>query len=271
MHTDDTRGGLFGPGMVRTVNRESVVWLGGGGRALLLQVAHPLVAAAVLEHSRFLSDPLGRLRDTLAVSFSYLFANAAEAKAAVAAVTRRHARVRGSLSAEVGSHAPGAAYDALDPDLLLWVYATSVDSWLVAYERFVRPLSAAEREQYWAEARQPAPLWGIPAQRLPDDLVHLRAWIDARIAGGEIVIGPQARLLARAIFRPPRLWPAWPALAPLEVITAWLLPPPIRHGYGYSWGSRREMLMRRVAAASRSVVPRIPTLVREVPAARRTG
>jgi uncharacterized protein (DUF2236 family) len=243
--------------MVRTVNAEAVVWLCGGGRALLLQVAHPKVAAAVVEHSRFLSDPLGRLRDTLAASFTYLFADAVEAEAAVAAVTQRHARVR------------GAAYDALDPDLLLWVYATSVDSWLVAYEQFVRPLDQHERERYWAEARHPAPLWGIPPDRLPADLGSLRAWIGAQIARSEIAIGPPARALADAIFRPPRLWPAWPALAPLEMITAWLLPPAIRYAYGYTWGPRRERLMRCSAAASRWLVPHLPSVVRQVPAARR--
>jgi uncharacterized protein (DUF2236 family) len=254
--------------MVRTVNGEAVVWLCGGGRALLLQVAHPLVAAAVLEHSRFRTDPIGRLRDTLAVSFAYLFADAAHAEAAVASVTRGHARVRGRLPSAVGPYPASAPYDALDPALLLWVYATSVDSWLVAYEQFVRPLSALEREAYWAEARRPAPLWGIPPEQLPPDLAGLRAWIDARITGGDVVVGPQARVLARAIFRPPVRWLPWPILAPLQLVTAWLLPPPIRRGYGYAWGPRREAFMRRLAAGSRWLLPHLPALLREVPGAR---
>ena len=90
--------GLFGPGVVRSVNGELAVWLFGGGRALLLQVAHPLVAAAVLEHSAFQTDPISRLRGTLRVSFTYLFGDAEQAHAAIQSVNHLHARVRGTLS-----------------------------------------------------------------------------------------------------------------------------------------------------------------------------
>src|SRR5215216_1305280 len=153
----DARAGLFTQGLVRRVNGEAVVWVCGAGRALLMQVADPRVAAAVLEHSRFRSDPIGRLCDTLSVSFKYLFGDAEQARAAVQAVNQRHARVHGTLAHAIGPYPAGAAYDALDPELLLWVYASSVDSWLVSYERFVGPLSQAQREAYWAEARAPAP------------------------------------------------------------------------------------------------------------------
>ena len=64
---------LFGPGsMMWTVNRESVLLLGGRA-ALLMQLAHPLVAAGVADHSDFRSDSLRRLRRTLDSMLSIIF------------------------------------------------------------------------------------------------------------------------------------------------------------------------------------------------------
>jgi uncharacterized protein (DUF2236 family) len=262
-------GGLFGPGSaVWRVNRHLVVWAAGGGRALLLQLAHPLVAAAVAEHSRYRADPLGRLRHTLAASYAYVFADAPAARDTVADVGRRHARVRGALPAAAGRHPAGAPYHALDPDLLLWVYATAVDSWLVAYERFVGPLAPAAREAYYAEARRPGPLWGIPPERFPPDVVALRAWMAGAVARGEVAVGDQARALARLVLRPPVWWLPAAAFAPLTLPAVWLLPPGLRAAYGLSWGPRREAAMRAAAAVSRRLQPRLPALLRDVRAAR---
>jgi uncharacterized protein (DUF2236 family) len=262
-------GGLFGPGSaVWRVNRHLVVWAAGGGRALLLQLAHPLVAAAVAEHSRFEADPLARLRHTLAASYAYVFADAAAARATVGAVGRRHARVRGALPAAAGRHPAGAPYHALDPELLLWVYATAVDSWLVAFERFVGRLVPEEREAYYAAARRPGPLWGIPPERFPPDVPALRAWMAEAVARGEVAVGDQARTLARLVLRPPVWWLPAPAFAPLTLPAVWLLPPALRAAFGLSWGPRREGAMRAAAAASRRLLPRLPAPLRDVPAAR---
>src|SRR5256714_15155632 len=96
--------GLFGPGSVTwRIDREVAVLLGSGSRALLLQVAHPLVAAAVAEHSRYRSDPIGRLRHTLEAIYAFAFSDLEQATRMVQAVTRRHARV-------VGTSPDGPAY-----------------------------------------------------------------------------------------------------------------------------------------------------------------
>ena len=250
------------------MNRHIVVWAAGGGRALLLQLAHPLVAAAVAEHSRYRADPLGRLRHTLAASYAYVFADAPTARGTVADVGRRHARVRGELPAAAGRHPAGAPYHALDPDLLLWVYATAVDSWLMAYEHFVGPLAPAAREAYYAEARRPGPLWGIPPERFPPDLVALRAWMAGAVARDEVAVGDQARALARLVLQPPVWWLPAAAFAPLTLPAVWLLPPGLRAAFGFSWGPRREAAMRAAAAVSRRLQPRLPALLRDVRAAR---
>ena len=105
----------------------------GGGRALLMQVAHPLIAAGVAAHSGFQQAPLTRLTRTLELMLTIVFADGRDALAAVRAIARVHRRVHGRLETAVGPFRRGTPYDAADPALLLWVHATLVDSALVAY------------------------------------------------------------------------------------------------------------------------------------------
>src|ERR1700757_2410194 len=128
------RPGLFADdSIIRRVNRENVLLLG-GGRALLMQLAHPKIAAGVDEHSDFRQRPLYRLRRTVRLTMAIVFGDRDTALAAARNVNRVHSRVK------------GRDYNALDPDLLLWVHATLVESAVVTYETFVRRLSTAQRE-----------------------------------------------------------------------------------------------------------------------------
>ena len=249
--------GLFGPGsVVWKIDRELAVLLSSGSRALLLQVAHPKVATAVADHSRYRTDPIGRLHHTLEAIYTFAFADLERATRMVESVNRRHAEVTG----------PG--YSALDPVLLLWVYATLIDSSLLAYETFVTPLTFEERETAYREFVRAGPVWGIPPQLFPPTLVALRSWMDDLIARGEVTVTQQGREIGRLILQPPVWWLPGPMMAPLEWVAIWLLPPRIRDGFGYSWGPRREKFMRSVAAASRAIVPRMPPVVRDLPVAR---
>lgn len=57
--------GVFGPrSLTWQIDRESAVFFG-AGRALLLQLAHPWVAAAIEQHSNVFADPIGRFHRTL--------------------------------------------------------------------------------------------------------------------------------------------------------------------------------------------------------------
>ena len=56
--------GLFGPGSISWEVLGDVSSFVGGIRALLIQAAHPEVAAGVADHSSYREDPLGRLSRT---------------------------------------------------------------------------------------------------------------------------------------------------------------------------------------------------------------
>src|SRR5580704_8180412 len=173
-HLDEVRNsaagsahGVFGPTSISwKVNRESALFLA-AARAALLQLAHPWVAAAIAEHSTTLTDPVGRFHQTFRVMFTMVFGSLEQALAASRRLYRRHSGIRGELPEAVGHFAKGAAYEANEIDALRWVYATLVDSALIAYELVLPPLTGAEREQYYEESKTLAALFGISRDYLP--------------------------------------------------------------------------------------------------------
>src|SRR2546423_12892396 len=149
------RPGLYADDSItRRVNRENVLMLG-GGRALLMQLAHPKVAAGVDEHSDFRTRPMYRLRRTVRLTMAIVFGDRETAMAAARRVNQVHA------------HVIGPEYRALDPELLLWVHATLVDTALVTYETFVRRLSAQEQESFIQEVEDRDDILGHPPPPFP--------------------------------------------------------------------------------------------------------
>ncbi len=229
--------------ITRRINRENVLLLG-GGRALLMQLAHPKVAAGVDEHSDFRTRPIRRLRRTIRMTMAIVFGDRATALAAARAVNQAHARVAGE------------GYRALDPDLLLWVHATLVESALVTYETFVQPLSEEEREEFYAESKQLGELLGIPRDRFSSTFKDFERYAHDMVSGGEVRVESRALELARQVLRPRlRLLPGQ-AMIPFEVVTAGLLPPALREQYGLAWGAGQ----RRAFALAVRTVPRIVAL-----------
>src|SRR5690348_10764627 len=154
---------LFAPdSTLRKVVKESL-GLFGGGRALLLQLAHPLVAAGVTEHSNFQGDPLRRLHGTLDMMLALCFGTHEEARSVLRAFHGAHHRVHGTLREAAGPFPAGTAYTAHDPALKMWVQATLIDSTMLSYEWFVARLSPAEQEAFYADAQVFARRLGIPA------------------------------------------------------------------------------------------------------------
>jgi uncharacterized protein (DUF2236 family) len=154
--------GIFGP--------DSVTWrLGGdlgvflgGGRAALLQLAHPMVAHAIDHHSRTRADVLGRFRRTFRHVFAMTFGELDDAIRAAQRVHHIHTRVQGEIAEPIGSFAAGTRYHANDADALRWVHATLADTTIVVRQRLGAQLSRFELDRYTQEMNRFAALFGIP-------------------------------------------------------------------------------------------------------------
>jgi uncharacterized protein (DUF2236 family) len=220
---------------IRLVAGEPVL-IFGGGRALLLEIAHPLVAAGVAEHSRFRSDPYGRLQRTLDVLHAMVFGTGRQALDAARSVERTHARVRGHLPHGTARFPAGTPYSGRDPALVRWVWATLVDTAWCVYERFVAPLAPEAREVFYADHRVVGRLFGVPPEQVPPDWPAFRAWFDDVVAGDELEVTEQGREIARAVFEPGAGTPQG-RLA--RSITAALLPERLRETFELPWDETR--------------------------------
>lgn len=247
--------------VARRVDRETFVLLGGHA-ALLLQVAHPLVAAGVDRHSDFRRDPLGRLRRTLDTTLAAVFGDGPRARRALRRIDRRHAPVTG-----VG--ADGRPYSARDPQLMLWVQCTLVLTSLRLYEAVRGRLPDADRERYWDDAKKIARELGIPDTAFPRALADLERYERAQLLTA-VVPDATSRAVARDVLRPLRRLPGF-AYWPLDAFTASLLPASIRGTFGLRWRRRERLWSRFVIVALRLGVPLLPARLRLVPQARGIG
>jgi uncharacterized protein (DUF2236 family) len=262
-------GVLFGPASVTwRVGREGALLLG-GGRALILQVAHPLVAAGVAEHSNYREDPWGRLYRTLDLTTRAVFGDTRTAAEAAARLGRVHRRVRGRTRAPAGRFAAGTPYAASDPELLMWVHATLVDTALLFYDRYVRRLTIGERQRYYEEQKALAEAFGVPRERQPADYAEFNEYLAAMLESDAIAVTDTLRDVVDAVLKPRLPLPARPLVEPLALVTVGTLPERLRAELGLGWGPYRARLLGASAAAVRTALPLLPGLMRELPPARR--
>ncbi len=255
--------GLFGPDSEAwRLDREAMLLLGAGPRALLLQLAHPKVAAGVAEHSDFRADPWRRLDGTLRSYLRIIYGSTPAARGEIRRLNTLHRSIR-------GDH-----YDARDPDLALWVHATLVDSTIVVNDAWAGPLSRDRAAQFYEETKPIARAFGVPDAALPGDLDAFDGYLAAQMGpAGPVRVGPTARELAEAILHPPlpgvlartglhpRLydWTLWPSIG--------LLPPSIREAYGFDWGWRERAVDAWLVTAWRAWNNVLPPGFRQMPQA----
>jgi uncharacterized protein (DUF2236 family) len=240
-------------------------------RAILLQMAHPLVAAGVAQHSGFRDSPLApfdRLRATVGAMRQLTFGTDEEAAATLKRIAGVHDRVNGTLHAGAGVHASGTHYSAHDPALLLWVHATLIDSHVRILEPLLRPFTADERDRYCREAAPYAVLLGAKADEVPRSWAALQVFMAAQIDAGIVSVGADARTLAPAILRPPVSRLVWPLPAVGELVTIGSLPAAIRDGYGFTWNEARERRFQRALATVRRLRAAAPDRLARWPEAR---
>jgi uncharacterized protein (DUF2236 family) len=236
--------GYFAPeSVIRRLGDTPVVPFLGGGAAVLLQVAHPLVAAGIVQHSDYHNDLWHRLAQTRRALYLVAYGSKQEADRAGAAVQAVHARIRGATREPLGRFPAGTPYSAAQPELMLWVHATLVEASLQAYGRFVTKLSPEEEECYYQEMALVARIFGTPASVLPGSLGEFREYFREQVAGGELCVTRPAREVAAVIWEA-RLPAPLRLLVPAHRLScAGLLPVRLRLEYGFRWSPLHELAL----------------------------
>jgi len=246
---------MFAPdSVIRRVNIEPCVALG-GGRALLLQLAHPAVARGVQDHSDFKANPLRRLLGTLEAVNAVVFGSEELAAAVGARIQRIH------------SYVTGPGYAANDPSNLLWVHATLVDTALVCYSDFAGPLDASGAEAYYQQMTRVAEVFGVPRSVQPPSLAAFRSWFADAVAGLEVT--DVGRELGAFVVAPSLPWRLDVPLAPLlgfeRRLSIGRLPASVREQFGFAWSAREGRALERSLGRARAVYRRVPRAVRTAP------
>jgi uncharacterized protein (DUF2236 family) len=269
------RGYFTDASMLRRMHRERAMVLA-GPRALLMQAAHPLAVAGLLAHSQSLDEPYDRLARTAEVMSAIGWGTREEADRVTAQVRAAHARVRGRLKQDVGPFPAGTPYRADQPELLMWILFTLVDSGLVVYPKYVRGLSEREQAAYWEDYKVVGRLFGLRESEMPNTLDDLREYRRDMLEGGALVVTDWARTRARQIvLEPPLPLVARPLVETVNFITVALLPDEIRRQYGFS--PLPPALVRKALVAGgaeyvkRAVIPFLPDRLRLTPAARQVA
>ncbi len=254
--------GFFGPdSLTWRINRESAIFLG-AGRAALLQLAHPWVAASLVHHSNLMNDAIGRFHSTFRVIYTMLFGSRAQAVAASEQVYRLHTGIRGELPSAVGTRPRGEHYEANEVNALCWVFATLVESAILAYEFVLPPLTPAHREQYYAESKRTAALFGIPSDALPADWCAFTRYAADMMESPLLGVDDNARRLGRSVMSGVGTWirpPRW-----YSALTAYWMPPRLREGFELPFGAEEEKAVQRAARRLRVLYTRIPGAIRFV-------
>jgi uncharacterized protein (DUF2236 family) len=251
-------GGFTPDSAIWKISREWVLMLG-GGRALLLQAAHPLALAGIRDHSDYESGPWQRLERTMDAVWTAVYGTPEEAERVGRRVRAIHTRVNGTLERQMGPFPAGTPYDARDPELLLWVHATLVDTALLMYRTYVGPLSPAEVEAYWQDMKALARLFGTPDEAIPETYGDFVAWWRAMLESDVICVTPEARALAATVLRPPLPFVARPAWEVVNFATAGFLPAELRRGYGFTWTpAHRALLAASAGGVRRGLMPLLP-------------
>ena len=253
----------------RTVHREWVVAFS-GPRALLMQATHPVAFAGFFAHTGALDEPYERLNRTAQVMDTIAFGDRAEADRMTRRVRAMHRRVRGELSEPVGRWPAGTPYAADDPELLLGILATLVDSALLVFAKYVRRLTRDERDAYWQDYKVIGRLFALEDHQMPATIEDFDAYMHDMLTGDDLHVSDEARDIAiDIVMRPPVPLVARPLLEMANFITVGLLPERLRAMYGFSWDPARGLALETGAQyTKRLLVPFLPGFVRHVPRAR---
>jgi len=253
--------------MIWKINREQILLLG-GARALLMQIAHPLVAESVYEHSYVFTKPYLRLKRTLDLTLSLVFGTVEEVQQSIDEIDRVHRPATGRLAANTGNYPSGTPYNPRNPKLALWVYATLVEGALHGYETYIHPLSDSDKQCYYEDSKRSVEPLGVKASRLPTTYDGLLDYMKTAVDSGEVVVGDTARKIAPFILLQSR-WYALPVSYPISRLTYAQLPEKVREQYGYSLYPLESVGVDLGLKLIRHIVPILPPIMRHVQPYRR--
>ena len=261
--------GYFGSeSMTWKIGQEFILLLG-GARAVLMQLAHPLVAMGVSEHSSYMTKPFQRTLHTYYLGQMLTFGNTVTARQAAHTINQLHKHVHGSLPLDAGAYTQDTAYSARDPKLLLWVHATLADTILRMYPLFVGPLTYDEQNQYYQESKMMGHLLGLTNADMPSTVDDLYGYVHNMVYSNQLAATPQSRQIVRQVLYPPLPDVFRPLLHFNLHITAGLLPKPVREIYGLEWDMTRQKIFDIEAMGMRSIYPRLPDKLRVFPITRK--
>jgi uncharacterized protein (DUF2236 family) len=208
-----------------------------------------------------MNDAIGRFHGTFRVIYTMLFGSRAQALAASRQIYRLHTGIRGELPHAVGAFAQGEHYEANELQALRWVFATLVDSAMLAYEFVLPPLHPEERERYYRESKRVAALFGIPPHALPPDWQAFTQYVAEVFSLPLLGVDANARAMGQSILSGAGTWvrpPHW-----YRAFTASWMPPRLRQGFELPFGEQEELALRWAER-------RLPGLYARMPAALRT-
>jgi uncharacterized protein (DUF2236 family) len=256
----DLSAGLFGPGSASwKINRESALFLG-AGRAALLQLAHPWVATALDQHSTVMERPIARFHSTFRIVFTMVFGSLAQATGAARHLYEVHTYIQGNMPENVARWARGSHYRANEIAALRWVFATLIESAVLAHETVLPPLPQGELAAFYSDSVRLGGLFGIPPDALPADWESFLIYCREMEKSDELGVTDSARALAHNLLRGANAWikpPHWYR----ALTTAWL-PERFRGEFRLPFGGEEE----RAVAAARE---RLPRYYRRLPASLR--
>jgi uncharacterized protein (DUF2236 family) len=254
--------GVFGPGsLIWRINREAATFFG-AGRALLLQLAHPWVAAAIAEHSTTIDDPILRFQRTFSIVFAMVFGSRDQALAAARRLHARHEHVRGVLPERAGRYPARSAYQANSVPALTWVHATLIETAAMMHDLVLPPLSDSERDSYLVESDRFAALFGIPRGAVAGSWRAFADYNTSMWNSDILAVSPAARSIGTHLLSArQRLLqiPQW-----YRDLTAGLLPPQIREGYEMRYDRAARQRAERAVGWIQTSYGRLPSRLRYV-------
>ena len=247
------------------VGPESLTWQFGSDLRLfltmlypvLLQVAHPTVAAGVRDYSDYEKRPWNRLFRTL----DYLLVLQYGGRDAVA----MGRRLRDIHKGFKGVKAEGQPYYALEPSAYAWVHATLLDAYVTGHAYCGRPMNRAQVECLYEEYRGLGRFVGVREGELPADWDGFRAYFDFVVATqlehtesvdrvlrsiNKVAIPRLPNPLVRALLLPARRLVYVPGVG--------LLPKALRDRCELRWTRRDEHEFRAIGAVVRRMTPVMP-------------